>query len=62
MITILSLVTSVKDYVEIIHKLIETDSSLKITNYSEISTPCFTTTTAASTPSKWLMSTETNSS
>ena len=36
MITILSLVTSVKDYVEIVHKLIETDSSFKITNYSEI--------------------------
>lgn len=36
MITILSLVSSVKDYVEIVHKLIETDSNFKITNYSEI--------------------------
>nr|YP_009238211.1 hypothetical chloroplast protein RF1 [Chromochloris zofingiensis]AMO01089.1 hypothetical chloroplast protein RF1 [Chromochloris zofingiensis] len=33
MFTILSLVTSVKDYVEIVHKLIETDSSHGINNY-----------------------------
>ena len=36
MISILSLVTSVKDYVEIVHKLIETDSNFKIENYSEL--------------------------
>ena len=36
MVSILSLVTSVKDYVEIIHKLIETDSNFKITNYSDL--------------------------
>ena len=36
MISILSLVTSVKDYVEVIHKLIETDTSFKISNYSEL--------------------------
>ena len=36
MISILSLVTSVKDYVEIIHKLIETDSNFKISNYSDL--------------------------
>jgi len=33
MLTLLSLVTSIKDYVEIVHKLIETDPSLKITTY-----------------------------
>ena len=33
MISILSLVTSIKDYVEVLHKLIESDSSFKITNY-----------------------------
>lgn len=33
MITILSVITSVKDYVEIVHKLIETDSNNLITNY-----------------------------
>ena len=36
MITFLSLVTSVKDYVEIVHKLIESDSSFKINNYDEL--------------------------
>ena len=36
MISILSLVTSVKDYVEIVHKLIESDSSFKITNYEDL--------------------------
>lgn len=36
MISILSLVTSVKDYVEIVHKLIESDSSYKITNYEDL--------------------------
>ena len=36
MISILSLVTSVKDYVEVIHKLIETDTSFKISNYSDL--------------------------
>jgi len=36
MISILSLVTSVKDYIEIVHKLIETDSNFKITNYSDL--------------------------
>ena len=36
MISVLSLVTSVKDYVEIVHKLIETDSNFKITNYSDL--------------------------
>lgn len=36
MISILSLVTSVKDYVEIVHKLIESDSSFKITNYDDL--------------------------
>ena len=35
MISILSLVTSIKDYVEVLHKLIESDSSFKITNYDE---------------------------
>jgi hypothetical protein len=35
-ITFLSLVTSVKDYVEIVHKLIESDSSFKINNYEEL--------------------------
>jgi hypothetical protein len=35
MIPILS-VTSVKDYVEIVHKLIESDSSYKITNYDDL--------------------------
>jgi hypothetical protein len=36
MISILSLVTSVKDYVEIVHKLIESDSNYKITNYDDL--------------------------
>jgi hypothetical protein len=36
MISILSLVTSVKDYVEIVHKLIESDSNFKITNYEDL--------------------------
>lgn len=36
MITFLSLVTSVKDYIEIVHKLIESDSSFKINNYDEL--------------------------
>jgi hypothetical protein len=36
MIPFLSLVTSVKDYVEIVHKLIESDSSFKIQNYDEL--------------------------
>jgi threonine/homoserine/homoserine lactone efflux protein len=36
MITFLSLVTSVKDYIEIVHKLIESDSSFKISNYDEL--------------------------
>ena len=36
MITFLSLVTSVKDYVEVVHKLIEADSSFKINNYDEL--------------------------
>lgn len=36
MIPILSVVTSVKDYVEIVHKLIESDSSYKITNYDDL--------------------------
>lgn len=36
MITFLSLVTSVKDYVEVVHKLIESDSSFKINNYDEL--------------------------
>nr|YP_010564939.1 hypothetical chloroplast protein RF1 [Chlamydomonas chlamydogama]UZA61938.1 hypothetical chloroplast protein RF1 [Chlamydomonas chlamydogama] len=36
MITLLSLVTSVKDYVEVVHKLIESDSSYKITNYEDL--------------------------
>ena len=36
MISILSLVTSVKDYVEIVHKLIESDSSHNITNYEDL--------------------------
>lgn len=36
MISILSVVTSVKDYVEIVHKLIESDSSYKITNYDDL--------------------------
>nr|AYQ94177.1 hypothetical chloroplast RF1 [Borodinellopsis texensis] len=36
MITILSLVTSVKDYFEIVHKLIETDSSYLIKSYDEL--------------------------
>lgn len=36
MISILSLVTSVKDYVEIVHKLIETDNNFKISNYSDL--------------------------
>ena len=41
MITILSLVTSVKDYVEIAHKLIETDSNYSLQNYEELG-PLFT--------------------
>ena len=36
MISILSLVTSVKDYVEIVHKLIESDSNYKISNYEDL--------------------------
>lgn len=36
MISILSLVTSVKDYVEVVHKLIESDSSFKISDYSDL--------------------------
>jgi threonine/homoserine/homoserine lactone efflux protein len=36
MITFLSLVTSVKDYIEIVHKLIESDSSFQINNYDEL--------------------------
>ena len=36
MISILSLVTSVKDYVEIVHKLIESDSSYKLTTYDDL--------------------------
>jgi hypothetical protein len=36
MISFLSLVTSVKDYVEIIHKLIESDTAYTITDYSEL--------------------------
>jgi hypothetical protein len=36
MISILSLVTSVKDYVEIVHKLIESDSNYAIQSYDEL--------------------------
>ncbi len=36
MIPIISLVTSVKDYIEIAHKLIESDSNFSLTNYNEI--------------------------
>nr|YP_009185018.1 hypothetical chloroplast RF1 [Characiochloris acuminata]ALO63322.1 hypothetical chloroplast RF1 [Characiochloris acuminata] len=36
MISFLSLVTSVKDYLSIVHKLIESDSAFTIQNYSEI--------------------------
>jgi hypothetical protein len=36
MISILSLVTSVKDYVEIVHKLIESDSNYTIQSYDEL--------------------------
>ncbi len=36
MISVLSLVTSVKDYVEIVHKLIESDSNYKISNYEDL--------------------------
>lgn len=36
MISLLSLVTSVKDYVEIVHKLIETDSNYAIQSYDEL--------------------------
>ena len=36
MISLLSLVTSVKDYVEIIHKLIESDTAYTITNYNDL--------------------------
>lgn len=36
MITILSLVTSVKDYIEIVHKLVETDSNYVVKNYNEL--------------------------
>lgn len=36
MITIISLVTSVKDYIEVVHKLIESDSNYAITNYNEL--------------------------
>src|SRR5690349_20621840 len=34
MITILSLVTSVKDYIEIVHKLVEFDQINKLTKYT----------------------------
>nr|WVD56182.1 hypothetical chloroplast RF1 [Tetradesmus sp. JML-2023b] len=33
MFTTMSLVTSIKDYIEVVHKLIETDPNLKITSY-----------------------------
>ena len=36
MTPILSVVTSVKDYVEIVHKLIESDSSYKLMNYDDL--------------------------
>ena len=36
MIPILSLVTSVKDYIEVVHKLIESDSTYSIQNYNEL--------------------------
>jgi hypothetical protein len=36
MIPIISLVTSVKDYIEVVHKLIESDSSYSIQNYNEL--------------------------
>ena len=36
MITIFSLVTSVKDYVDVIHKIIESDNNFQITNYFDI--------------------------
>ena len=36
MIPIISLVTSVKDYIEVVHKLIESDSTYSIQNYNEL--------------------------
>lgn len=36
MIPIISLVTSVKDYIEVVHKLIESDSNYAITDYNEL--------------------------
>ena len=36
MITIFSLVTSVKDYVEVVHKIIESDNKFQITDYSDL--------------------------
>jgi hypothetical protein len=33
MFTLLSLITSIKDYVEVVHKLIETDSNFSLTSY-----------------------------
>jgi hypothetical protein len=36
MIPIISLVTSVKDYIEVVHKLIESDSNFTISNYNEL--------------------------
>jgi hypothetical protein len=36
MIPLLSVVTSVKDYIEVVHKLIESDSAYSIQNYNEL--------------------------
>ena len=36
MITIFSLVTSVKDYVEVVHRIIESDNKFQITDYSDL--------------------------